>query len=194
MRQFLSVCITTVAIAFSTKKKYIIAIALILLASTIHASALIMLPGIFIIQGKAWNKKTILALLAYFYVYGAINNVTIENISLDIRKGENIALIGISGSGKSTLIKVILGALQVQKGAVYMNGVNINDLSRKQIYSWFSIVTQTPMCLNGSIRKNVDIAGQFTDEEIWKALELAEVKDDVMGMPLKLDTVIGEDG
>lgn len=128
------------------------------------------------------------------YSYGAINNVTIENISLDIRKGENIALIGISGSGKSTLIKVILGALQVQKGAVYMNGVNINDLSRKQIYSWFSIVTQTSMCLNGSIRKNVDIAGQFTDDEIWKALELAEVKDDVMGMPLKLDTVIGEDG
>lgn len=76
MRQFLAVCITTVAITFSIKKKYIIAIILILLASTIHASALIMLPGIFIIQGEAWNKKTILALLAALVIILMIDRFT----------------------------------------------------------------------------------------------------------------------
>lgn len=63
IRQFLAVCITSIAMTLSIKKKQLLAIILVLLAATIHASALIMLPGIFIIQGKAWNRKTLLALL-----------------------------------------------------------------------------------------------------------------------------------
>lgn len=128
------------------------------------------------------------------YSYGSTNSAAIENISLEVNKGENIALVGLSGSGKSTLIKAILGAVQIQRGTIYINGININELSRKQVYNWFSIVTQSPMCLNGTIRRNVDITEQFSDEEIWKALEVAEVKEDIERMPLKLDTIIGEDG
>lgn len=128
------------------------------------------------------------------YMYTGGNSVAIDNISLKIKKGDSIAIVGISGSGKSTLIKAILGAIELTKGDIYINGINVNSISRVQIYSWFSIVTQSPMCLNSTIRKNVDITGSYSEQQIWDALELAEIKKDVEQMPLGLDTMIGEDG
>lgn len=128
------------------------------------------------------------------YSYAGISKFAISNISLDINKGENIAIVGLSGSGKSTLIKALLGAVRIESGEICFNGIDISKISKEQIYKWFSIVTQNPICLNGSIKRNVDITGKFSDDEIWKALELAEVKDDVMEMPLGLDTMLGERG
>jgi len=128
------------------------------------------------------------------YSYAGVAKLAISNISLDINKGENIAIVGLSGSGKSTLIKTLLGAVQIESGEIYINGIDITKISKEQIYKWFSIVTQNPICLNGTIRRNVDITGKFSDDEIWKALELAEVKGDVMEMPLGLDTRLGERG
>ena len=76
IRQFLAVGITSIAMILTVKKKHLLAIILILVAATIHASALIMLPGIFIIQGKAWNKKTLLALIAALIVILMIDRFT----------------------------------------------------------------------------------------------------------------------
>lgn len=128
------------------------------------------------------------------YSYSGGSSVAVENITLDIKRGEHIALVGESGSGKSTLIKAILGVVNIKKGKICINGIDINDISKEQIYNWFAIVTQNPMCLNSTIRKNVDITGQFCDEEIWRALELAEMKKEVEEMRLGLDTVVGERG
>ena len=92
------------------------------------------------------------------------------------------------------MIKALLGAVEITQGNIYINDYDIKDISREQIYKWFSIVTQNPMCLNASIRKNVDITGRFSDEEIWRALETAELKDEIKNMPLGLDTIAGEGG
>lgn len=128
------------------------------------------------------------------YAYGNGDSSTIDNISLEIKRGQSIALVGTSGSGKTTLVKAILGAIKVSKGEIFINKINVREIDRNQIYRMFSIVTQNPMCLNNTIRKNVDIVGQFTDKEIWKALEMAEIKKDIESMPLGLDTVLGERG
>src|SRR5699024_4007344 len=79
-------------------------------------------------------------------------------------------------------------------GAIYINECDINRIAKKQIYKWFSIVTQNPMCLNDTIRKNIDFNGNFSDNEIWKALNLAELKEEIENMPLGLDTIVGENG
>ena len=128
------------------------------------------------------------------YSYAGGNSAAINDVSLEINKGETIAIVGVSGSGKSTLIKAILGAVELTAGEIFFNDRKTNEISREQIYNWFSIVTQNPMCLNSTIRKNVDITDSYSDEQIWAALDLAEVKKDVEGMPLKLDTMIGEGG
>lgn len=129
-----------------------------------------------------------------FYSYNSGRDYALYNVSLDVQCGKRIAIIGLSGSGKSTLIKTLLGAVDINQGNININGYEINEISREQIYKWFSIVTQNPMCLNASIRKNVDITGNFSDDDIWNALEIAELKDEIKNMPLGLDTIVGEDG
>lgn len=128
------------------------------------------------------------------YRYNSSCSYALDDVTLVIEKGMRIAIVGLSGSGKSTLIKALLGAVEINKGNIFLNDNDINEISREQIYKWFSIVTQNPMCLNASIRKNVDITGDFSDDDIWKALEIAELKDEIKNMPLGLDTIVGEGG
>lgn len=112
----------------------------------------------------------------------------------DLRRGERIAIVGLSGSGKSTLIKAILGAVDINQGCIEINNYDIRSMSKEQIYKWFSVVTQNPMCLNASIRKNIDIIGDAPDEKIWKVLDIVALKEEVLSMPLGLDTLVGEGG
>lgn len=115
MRQFLAVCITTVAITLSLKKKYVLAAVLILLASTIHASALIMLPGIFIIQGKAWNKKTILALLAALVIILMIDRFTnfLEFLLTDTQYSNVVSSWEQGGDDGTNPIRVLVYAVPI---------------------------------------------------------------------------------
>mgnify|MGYP001623856841 CR=1 FL=1 len=128
------------------------------------------------------------------YSYDVGSNYALHEVSLKINCGEKIAIVGLSGSGKSTLVKALLGTISISQGAIYINECDINRIAKKQIYKWFSIVTQNPMCLNDTIRKNIDFNGNFSDNEIWKALNLAELKEEIENMPLGLDTIVGENG
>lgn len=115
MRQFLAVCITTVAIALSIKKRYAVAIILILLASTIHASAIIMLPGMFIIQGKAWNKKTILALIAALIAILMIDRFTglLEFFLADTQYSNAVSTWVQEGDDGTSPIRVFVYAVPI---------------------------------------------------------------------------------
>lgn len=115
MRQFLAVCITTIAITLTLKKKYVLAIILILFASTIHASALIMLPGIFIIQGKAWNKKTILALLAALAIILMIDRFTdfLEFFLADTQYSNAVSTWEQEGDDGTSPIRVLVYAVPI---------------------------------------------------------------------------------
>lgn len=128
------------------------------------------------------------------YSYTSLHENALDDIFFEISHGERVAIIGKSGSGKSTLIKAILSTIQIDCGEIYINDINTDKISKSQIYNWFSIVTQNPMCLNSTIRKNVDVAGKFSDEQLWKALELAEIKEDIANMPLGLNTMLGDNG
>ena len=115
MRQFLAVCITTVAIMLSLKKKYVWTIILILIASSIHASALIMLPGIFIIQGKAWNKKTIFALLASLIIILMIDRFTdfLEFLLADTQYSDAVSTWEQEGDDGTSPVRVLVYAMPV---------------------------------------------------------------------------------
>ena len=118
----------------------------------------------------------------------------LKHISLTISRGDFVAIVGCSGSGKSTLAKAILGVVHPKSGEIKVNGKIIDTIAEEQLRSLFSIVTQNPMCLNDTVRRNVDFAGKYSDAEIWEALSAAEVKNDIIKMPLQLDTMIGEAG
>ncbi|WP_066291381.1 ABC transporter ATP-binding protein [Bacillus sp. FJAT-29937] len=121
---------------------------------------------------------------------------SIRDISLSIPIGHSVAFIGQSGAGKTTLIDIILGVLQPEKGKVLVNGKNINDV-RSIWQTKIGYIPQSIFLSDDSIRGNVAFGidnEQTDDEEVWKALEQAQLKDFVEGLPNKLDSFVGERG
>ena len=138
-------------------------------------------------------EELYLANVSFSYNH-SLNQKVLNDISLHIRPQELCAIVGFSGSGKSTLLKIILGLLSPDVGTVKINSIKDKDFSNYSMYEWFSVVTQNPMCLNSSVRKNVDVTESFSDDDIWNALKVAELAVDIKSMPMGLDTFIGEQG
>ena len=118
----------------------------------------------------------------------------LENVTLEIRRGESIALIGESGSGKTTLSDIILGLLHPQKGSVYMDGIDVYGMPEE----WAKVIGYVPQSvflIDDTIRNNVAFGLKNVDDtDIWYALEQAQLKKFVESLPEGLDTMVGEQG
>lgn len=127
---------------------------------------------------------------------GERNQKVIDGISLTIKKGTSVALIGASGSGKTTLSDILLGLFKPQEGIVLMDGIDINKLEGR----WNQIVGYVPQSIyltDTTIRQNIafGVAKEtIDDDKIWKALEMAQLREFVEALPDKLDTRVGEWG
>lgn len=118
----------------------------------------------------------------------------LSNISIELSRGERIAIVGASGSGKSTLLKLIMNLMSNYSGRIMINDINIIDAKREDVDKLFTIVTQTPVALNGTIRENIDIVGNVSRDEMEKVLSISEAKDFVAECPMGINTYIGENG
>lgn len=120
----------------------------------------------------------------------------LENVSLNIRKGQSIALIGESGAGKSTLADIIMGLLHPQNGKILVDGMDISTVG-KQRSSLIGYVPQNVYLIDDTIRNNVAFGIEqrdIRDEDVWRALDEAELSQFVRRLPDKLDTIVGERG
>lgn len=119
----------------------------------------------------------------------------IKDMSLEIRAGLTVALVGLSGSGKSTMLNLISKLHETSKGRVLIDGVDIRTLDHDTIRSNIAVVTQQPYIFNLSVRENLRIVRPgLTDEEMADVCQKACIYDDIMNMPKGFDTVIGEGG
>jgi ABC-type multidrug transport system fused ATPase/permease subunit len=126
--------------------------------------------------------------------YSDSSKIILDNVSLNIKKGDSVALIGESGAGKTTLGDIILGLYKPLQGKVLCDGNDVyNNL--KQWANIISYVPQSVYLLDDTVRANV-VFGHDNDDEskIWKALEQAQLKDFIEGLPEGLETVVGEGG
>ena len=126
--------------------------------------------------------------------YDENNENVLENLNLDIKKGDSIAFIGSSGAGKTTLADIILGLLKPQSGNVYMDGKDIFAMPEQ----WAKIIGYVPQnvfLMDDTVRKNVAFGlKEIDDRLIWEALEGAQIKEFVEKLPHGLDTIVGERG
>lgn len=126
------------------------------------------------------------------YTYDG-NNYVLENINIDIKKGEKIGIIGQVGSGKTTLMNIISGFLEISKGMVYLNGVDINEYSRDTIFKNVGYSTQKNIILDDSIKNNINLTNS-EKVDVERLSKLSAIYSDITKMNNKFETIIGENG
>ncbi len=120
---------------------------------------------------------------------------SLEDISLVVNRGERIGIIGGTGSGKSTLINLIPRFYDASKGSVLVDGRNVKDYSLEALRERVGVVPQKAVLFHGTIRDNLRWGkNDATDEEIYKALEIAQAKEVVEGKENGLDFVVAQGG
>lgn len=117
----------------------------------------------------------------------------LENLSLKIRPGQYVAIVGKTGCGKSTLMRLLLGFEKPQKGAVYYDGKDLNTIDLKSLRRKIGVVMQDGKLFQGDIYSNIVIAApQLTMDQAWEAAEMAGIADDIRHMPMGMHTLISE--
>lgn len=123
------------------------------------------------------------------------NELILEQLNLNVKKGEFIGLIGSSGAGKSTLVNVLCSLLELKNGQVLLDGLEITKKERASYQYMFSYVKQEVFMLNTSILNNVAFLDDEPDEEkVWSCLEKVNLVDWVKGLPNGIHTSVGEVG
>ena len=119
--------------------------------------------------------------------------LVVDDLSLKIRPGQYVAIVGPTGCGKSTLMRLLLGFEKPQKGAIYYDGKDLSAIDLKSLRRKIGVVMQDGGLFQGDIFSNITIsAPQLTLKEAWEAAEMAGVADDIRAMPMGMHTIISE--
>ena len=125
--------------------------------------------------------------------YNSDTPLVLNDLSLKIRKGEYVAIVGKTGCGKSTLVRLLLGFEKPEQGAVYYDGKDLNSLEPKSLRKKMGIVTQDGQLFQGDIYSNITIsAPALSLQDAWEAAEIAGIADDIRNMPMGMHTIISE--
>lgn len=119
----------------------------------------------------------------------------IENLSLDVKEGQKVAIVGPTGSGKSTLINLLMRFYEVDKGSISIDNQNIKEVTRVSVRQQFGMVLQETWLKSGTIRENIAYGyPEATDEEIEKAAKLTHADRFIKRLPEGYNTYLSEDG
>lgn len=119
----------------------------------------------------------------------------IDGINFDCKGGETIAIIGGTGSGKSTIFNLITRFYDVSKGKILLNGIDIREITQKELREQIGYVPQKAVLFSGTVRSNLCYGKEnVTEEELIDALKIAQAYDFVMGLGGKLDAHVAQGG
>ena len=140
---------------------------------------------------------------------GITRNITLENVhfkyedkfyvlqdvTMEAKKGEIVAIVGPSGAGKTTLVNLISRFYDPSEGSVRIDGVNLKDVTLRSLRDQIGIVTQEMLLFNDTVMANIAYGSKnFSKESVVKAAKVANAHDFIMAMPRQYDTVVGERG
>lgn len=124
-----------------------------------------------------------------------VNEPILKNISFEVKPGETVALVGHSGAGKTTLVSLLLKLYIPQAGAIYLDGVSLNDLDHAWLRQQISIVSQDIFLFNDTIENNIKYGRpEATQEDVIRVAKKARIHEFIEGLPNGYDTLIGERG
>uniref|UniRef100_A0A8B9LV34 ABC-type glutathione-S-conjugate transporter n=1 Tax=Astyanax mexicanus TaxID=7994 RepID=A0A8B9LV34_ASTMX len=143
---------------------------------------------------SAWPQTGSIEFQQYGLQYRRGLDWALKEITLNVQEREKVGIVGRTGAGKSSLALGIFRILEAAKGEIYIDGVNIAQIGLQDLRSRITIIPQDPILFSGSLRMNLDPFDGYSDEDVWRALELAHLKNFVSGLPDKLNHECSEGG
>jgi ATP-binding cassette subfamily B protein len=129
------------------------------------------------------------------FCYPSKTTPVFENLSVSIRAGERVALVGHSGSGKTTFVRMIQRLYDAQAGRIAIDGQNVMDVTQSSLRSAVAVVPQDPILFHRTIRENIAYGRpDAKNDEVVDAALQASIHDFVMSLPERYDTLVGERG
>lgn len=127
------------------------------------------------------------------FSYGEGRAPVLDGLSLKVRPGQYVAVVGRTGCGKSTLIRLLLGFETPQKGAVYYDGHDLASLDAASLRRNIGVVLQDGRLFQGDIYSNIVVSAPWlTLDDAWEAAEMAGIADDIRAMPMGMHTLVSE--
>jgi ATP-binding cassette subfamily B protein len=134
--------------------------------------------------------------------FPGVDRDVLRNIDLDVAPGKVVAVVGATGSGKSTLTSLLTRLVDPQDGTITVDPstgsgqapVDIRDLTHDELARAIAVVPQGTFLFDDSVRENVTLGGDFSDDQVWEALQTVQAADFVAALPRGLDSQLGERG
>lgn len=146
------------------------------------------------VQAFQADKKAKVEVHDLVFHYPGKQQRVLDGLSFTLNPGEKLALVGASGGGKTTLVSMLLGFYQPASGQILYNGHNIRDIGYEPLREKVATVLQTPMLFNQSVRFNLTLGRDLSDQACWDALAMAQLDTTIGDLPEQLDTELGRNG
>ena len=145
-------------------------------------------------DGKSLEKIDTIEIKHLSYWYNDTEKPVLDNINMTINHGDKIGIIGQVGSGKTTLLNIISGFYEIPKGMVLINGEDIGEYKKDDLFSQYNYALQQNIILDDTIKANVDIKENLKDNEFKEIIKNAELEEDIEKLEEKEETLVGEKG
>ncbi|KAF6731478.1 Canalicular multispecific organic anion transporter 1 [Oryzias melastigma] len=143
---------------------------------------------------EKWPEEGRLQFINYKVRYRPGLDLVLHGITCDIASSEKIGIVGRTGAGKSSLTNCLFRIIEAADGRILIDDVDISTIGLHDLRNRLTIIPQDPVLFSGTLRMNLDPFDKFSDEELWKALELSHLKDYVAGLQEGLQHEVAEGG
>lgn len=138
------------------------------------------------------NFESTISVKNLTFTYG--EGDVLRDFSMEVKRGEKVALVGLSGSGKSTMVNLLLGLYPIDNGEISIDGKKIADIRLNSLRGLFGLVSQDIFLFHDTIRGNLTLGKDFSDEQIQRALDVSYASEFVSKLPNGLETLVGDRG
>ncbi|KAG5323862.1 SUR protein, partial [Acromyrmex heyeri] len=141
-----------------------------------------------------WPNRGEIVFENVFLRYDADRNPVITDLSLKIPAGQKLGICGRTGSGKSSTVMALFQLIEISQGRILLDGIDIRQVPLRILRSRLSAIPQDAIMFSGTIRENLDPFSEHEDQEIWRSLELSQIKDVIASHPEGLNLEVREGG
>ena len=143
-----------------------------------------------------WPKKGKIKFANYKLKYRPELPPVLKGLNLKIKSGKKIGIIGRTGAGKSSIFQALFRLIDKSstEGEIFIDGIDINQISLKKLRSTLNIIPQSPVLFSNTLRYNLDPFENYTDEQLWNALEAVQLKTKIENLEKKLNSEVAEYG